>query len=295
MEYKIVYETYSANDYYELILNDSNNYESVYYLLKQRLAGALFSVYKNYGFGLDDDFEDTVNDFFLYLYDGDVSGLQRPFAILKGVRNKSAFFGWVVGTYRNFLLNKAREEEKRRQLTEQVRARFQDQEQARMEDHLWTVLCAAIAYADQQLSPRNRFVCYRFLLSLLDHTRAIPQEHMAGALNMLPVTYRVCTKRQKERLQEFVLRQETGQLLNLDPTHQTFRDILMNGFNHLYDLLLVHYDKTLELLPTAAQIRALRQNYGRSNGTTMHEELRYGLQGKNNLMLLYNTLAFSSS
>lgn len=290
MENKIVYDNYSADEYYEWIVNNSNNYEPVYYLIKKRLCGLLLRVYNDYGFGLNDDFDDTVNDFFLYLYDGDSSRSQRPFAMMERVRNKASFFGWVVGTYRNFLLNKAREEEKRHQLIEQVRIRFQDQDYQGREDQLWLFLCTAIAYADQLFTPRNRFVCYRFLLSLLDHTRAIPQEQMAVALNMHPVTYRVCTKRQKEKLQEFVLIQETGRLLDLDPSHVMFRDTMMNGFSRLYDLLMDRYDQTMSLLPTAEKVRTLRLNYGRFHGTTMHEEILYGLKGTNDIMLLYDTI-----
>lgn len=291
MKNEIVYDVYSASEYCEALQrNELNNSESVYYLLKKRLNKALLRVYQLHGFGLCDEFEDTVDDYFLYLYDWDPMGLQRPFAIMEGVRNKSAFFGWVVGTYRNFLLNKAREEEKRARLLEDARVLFHDNERPYNDDALVHMLATAIAYADQLFLPRNLFVCYRMLLSLLDHTRAIPQERMALALDMHPVTYRVCSKRQKDKLGDFILLQETGHLLDLDAAHLLMRDRLVEGFNHWYDLLLEFYDKSLEQLPSAGKIRVLRQEYGRSNGTTMHEDVRYGSDGIKDFALIFNAL-----
>ena len=105
-----IYENYSASDYYDaVILFPDKASEAVYYLLKHRLARALGRVFELHGFGLDDHYEDTIDDFFLYLYD---HGDARPFAVIDTVREKQAFFGWIVGAYRHFLLNKAKEEMK---------------------------------------------------------------------------------------------------------------------------------------------------------------------------------------
>lgn len=291
MKNEIVYDYYSASDYLEhLLLNDVNKSESVYYLLKKRLVKVLFNVFQNRGYGLGDEFEDTVDDFFLYLYDGGSSGAQKPFAIMESVHDSAAFFGWVVGTYRNFLLNKAREAEKRSRMLEEVHLRFQDSDFLHSEETLVLQLATAIAYADQQFLPRNLFVCYRMLLSILDHARAIPQEMMALALDMHPVTYRVCSKRQKDKLGDLILLQEYGQVLDLDPAHITMRDHLMDGFNRLYRVLMEFYDKSLNQLPSAPKIRMLRQEYGRRQGMTVHEDIQYGHSSVRDFIQLFRML-----
>lgn len=290
MNDKIVYNNFSSSEYYDWVVSNTNNAESIYYLIRKRLAGMLYSVFKTYGYGLDDAFEDTVDDFFLYLYEWSPTGSQKPFAIMEGIRNKAAFFGWIISTYRFFLLNKTREEEKRIQLMNDARLLFHEEDAHRPQEAMVHLLTTAIAYADQHFTPRNRFVCYRMLLSLLDHTRAIPQERMAQALEMHPVTYRVCTKRQKDKLGDYILLQEAGRVLKLDLAHQTMRDRMTDEFHQLYELLMEYYNETLGLLPTADKIKALRIEYGRNNGTTVHEEIQYGFKATDEVRLLFGVL-----
>ena len=46
----------------------------------------------------------------------------------------------------------------------------------------------------------------------------------------------------------------------------------------------------LELLPSSEKIKALRVEYGRNNGTTMHEEILYGFKNTEDARLLFNAL-----
>ena len=284
-----------ASDYYDTILNDrSEGVEAAYYLLKKRLTRALKAVYEVYGFGLSDGFDDTIEDFFLYLHDSGAS--HEPFGILESVRNKEAFFAWVLGTYRRFLLNKAKEETRRKELMEHVSMHTGEEERRFPEETLILFLASAIAYADQQFIPRNRFILYRMLLTLLDHHRAIPQESMAHALSMRPVTYRVCNKRQKERFMEFILLQEAGQALELDTGHTLMCERIVEDFNQLYRVLMEYYNQTLNCLPTASMIQSLRLNSVRSDGLSMHEESRYGFGYAMDVTQFYEALkSYSTS
>ncbi len=290
-------EVLSASAYFDAILeNYVNSCETVYYLLKRRLSKALKNVYSLYGFGLNDDFEDTIDDFYLYLYDGSSGGISRPFSMLNSIQNKNAFFGWVVATYRNFLLNKSKEEMRRRDLLEHVRSGNYEEKNELSDETMIQYLATAIAYADQQFTPRNLFIFYRMLLSLLDHKRAIPQEEMAQAMKMHPSTYRVCTKRQKDRLQEFILLQETRHSLDLDVSHTLMRDRIVACFNQLYELLLESYKQALERLPSATEIQALRHFFSHENGSMMHEENCYGYRDFIDVKLLYESLkSYSTS
>lgn len=290
-------EVLSASAYFDAILeNYVNSCETIYYLLKKRLSKALKNVYSLHGFGLNDDFEDTIDDFYLYLYDGSSGEINRPFSMLNSIQNKNAFFGWVVATYRNFLLNKSKEEMRRRDLLEHVRSGNYEEKNELSDETMIQYLATAIAYADQQFTPRNLFIFYRMLLSLLDHKRAIPQEEMAQAMKMHPSTYRVCTKRQKDRLQEFILLQETRHSLDLDVSHTLMRDRIVACFNQLYELLLESYKQALERLPSATEIQALRHFFSHENGSMMHEENCYGYRDFIDVKLLYESLkSYSTS
>lgn len=267
-----IYDSYTATAYYEVIAGHGDQrVEAAYYLLKKRLDHAMKALYEVYGFGLADGFDDTVEDFFLYLHDGNAVHDAKPFAMLEGVRNKGAFFAWVLGTYRRFLLNKAKEEARRRALLEHARLLSKEEERLYPEETLIRFLTTAIAYADQQFVARNRFILYRLLLSFLDHGKAIPQEAVAKALGMQPVTYRVCTKRQKDRLLGFILLQETGETLDLDPDHTALRDWMTDGFSRLFQLLLERYDLTLNELPSARLIMELRCQWGHGDASSVFE------------------------
>lgn len=270
------YEALTASAYYDVVAAGSS--EAAYYLLKRRLGKALNRVYDLHGFGLDDDFDDTIDEFFLYLY---------PFDMVRMVQNKRAFFGWTVATYRHFLLNRVKEELRRRDLMERVRLSSKGEECGLSNETMVQFLASAIAYADQHFVPRNRFVFYRMLLSFLDHSRAIPQEAMAHALEMNPVTYRVSTKRQKDRFLELILMQESGATLELDDSHGLMRDRIVNAFEQLYELLMEYYNRSLESIPNAQAVQSLRLDYARGDGLMHEEQACYGYVNNLEISFLY--------
>lgn len=278
------YDALSASAYYDTVVSGCS--EAVYYLLKRRLGKALKAVHELHGFGLSDDFEDTLDDYFLYLYESD----RQPFGIVNGVQNKRAFFGWTVATYRHFLLNRAKEEMRRKALLEQVRLASKGEDCGYSSETMILFLATAIAYADQQFTPRNRFVFYRMLLTFLDHSKAIPQEAMARALDMQPVTYRVSSKRQKDRFLEFVLAQEAGATLELDAIHCLMRDRIVEGFERLYELLMVYYHKALEDVPNATAIQALRLRYGHGDNQMHEGSASYGFINTMDIRILYPSI-----
>ena len=280
------YENYSAPDYYDAVMAMTEQAsEAVYYLLRKRLVRAFGRVFQLHGFGLDDHFDDTIDDFFLYLYD---RGDGRPFAIFETVREREAFFGWMVGTYRNFLLNKAKDEMKRREMMEEAQAKAGEGGHAHTDENLMNFIATAIAYADQELAPRNRFIFYRMLLSIIDQKLSLPQELVAQAMGMNPVTYRVCVNRLKTRLSDDVTCLEAGQRLPLDDTHQLMRNRLFRGFDQLYDTLLPYYETALQALSSAMEINELRDGY--TEGITMHEESQYSYPRRIDVRELYQSL-----
>lgn len=280
------YENYSASDYYDAVTSFPDQAsEGVYYLLKQRLSRALGRVFELHGFGLDDHYEDTIDDFFLYLHDYG----ERPFAVLDTLREKQAFFGWMVGAYRNFLLNKAKEEVKRRAMLLEAGATLVEEDRPFADDTLMRFIATAIAFADQELPPRKLFIFYRMLLTILDPRQAVPQEDMAKALGMHPVTYRVCVNRMRTRLVTDVATLEQGHDLPLNPPHLLMRNRLFRRFDNLYDLLMPYYEASIRRLPSTEAINAVRDCFAH-DGITMHEEQVYSYPHVVDVRELYSRL-----
>lgn len=281
-----IYENYSASDYYDAVtIAPELASEAIYYLLKKRLVRALARVYELHGFGLEDHFEDTIDDFFLYLYE---YGEGRPFNILGNLKEPQAFFGWMVGTYRNFLMNKGKEQVKRRILMQEAQANAGEEEHGFTDESLMHFIATAIAYADQELPARNRFIFYRMLLTILDQKLALPQEVVARAMGMHPVTYRVCVNRLRTRLSDDVTCLEAGQKLPLDAPHLLMRNRLFKGFDQLYDTLLPYYEIALLALAKASEINELREGF--VDGIVMHEDLEYSYPHVVDVRELYQKL-----
>ena len=273
------YQDFSASEYYDAItLPEEPPVEAVYYLLQRRLQPALHRVFELHGLGLSDDFDDTLDDFFLFLYEEG----EKPFSMMNGIENKEAFFGWIAGTYRHFLTGKIREEIQRKALLKQARGVIEDdgkesgEGRGLGEDTMISYLATAIAYADQRFKPGSLFIFYRSLLSVLDHSRAIPQEEMAEAMKLHPVTYRVRCKRQRDSFQDYILWQEKGHRLDLDHRHELMQLCIEDEFYRLYDLLIGYYNQVLEQLPVKTEVSALRMKYRQEKGLMMHENTGYG-------------------
>lgn len=272
MDNCIDFKTCTPSNYYECIVRGGEAAsEAVYYLIKERLSLVLSHLYELHGVGIQDEFDDTIDDFFLYLHDGTSCDDNSPFAMLHSVREKKAFFSWVISTYRIFLLNKQRVEA-RAPLVLKGPVADHLADEAHVDEHTTSILATAIAYTDQQLQTRNRFIFYRLILSLLDRSLAIPHEAMAKALDMHPVTYRVCTKRQKDRFLRYIKEQEEGAILKLDERHRQMRDNIILCFDQLYEVLLDFYDQALTELPSTDEVHALRLKYSHGHDNMMHED-----------------------
>ena len=91
-------------DFVDIILDGGEKGdEAMYYLLHQRLESQLrerFEVCRNQ---LMDDFEDVVEDFFLYLREGKTGWSKTPYLSLRRIRKKESFETWLLNTFRNYL------------------------------------------------------------------------------------------------------------------------------------------------------------------------------------------------
>ena len=264
-------------DFVELILRGDD--EAMYYLLHDRLKHPLHERYETYSQNLLDDYEDVIDDFFLYLRE---SG-RYPYQALQRIKKKESFETWLLNTFRNYLSNRAEAEGRCFSSQPNCEAHWSilkpnceahssimgegsisDEEKIRVVSQL-------IAYAHQVFYPRGRFIFLRSLLTMLNKQRAVPNKEMAEALDMSDLAYRVAVYRMKQNVRHFRERLLKGETLRLDDEHQQMSDNINRDFLHLYPTLFRIYLQSIDSLKTSTAVKHLRQQYLEERGFAVHE------------------------
>ena len=271
-------------DFVDIILNDKDICdEAMYYLLHQRLNRQLRERYDVYRHQLYDTFDDIIEDFFLYLREGETGTSRLPYQPLQRIKKKESFETWLLNTFRNYLNSRA-EAEDRISLTSYNDNGFNGLDGFNSSDHTLhdshalltdeqklAVASQLIAYAHQVFYPRGRFIFLRSLLTMLNKQKALPTEEVAIALGMTHISYRVILHRMKHNLTKFHNRLQQGERLRLDDRHQQMAQRLNDDFTHLYPTLLAYYNETIDTLKCADAIRQLRQRHYEETGIMAHE------------------------
>lgn len=280
--------------------------EAMYYLLHRLLYLPLKKRYEIVHHHLLDDFDDILDDFFFYLRDGEEDGGQtgncdaadeiaetpeggQPiYPSVRRIRNPEAFVLWLLRTFRNYLSMRTAKEGAivctkldtgdfpdrhagngigdGSPHTDAASSILTDERKLAIASHL-------IAYAHQEMTPRDAFLLFRALLSMLDKRRSVPRDEMAGALGMTDVSYRVAVHRVKGRLARYRARLLQGEPLRLDDPHRRMAERIHEDFLHLYPTLLFYYDQTISSLDRdcAGAVRRLRQTHLDFSGDLLHE------------------------
>ena len=271
-------------DFVDIILNDKDICdEAMYYLLHQRLNRQLRERYDVYRHQLYDTFDDIIEDFFLYLREGETGTSRLPYQPLQRIKKKESFETWLLNTFRNYLNSRA-EAEDRISLTSYNDNGFNGLDGFNSSDHTLhdshalltdeqklAVASQLIAYAHQVFYPRGRFIFLRSLLTMLNKQNSLPTEEVAIALGMTHISYRVILHRMKHNLTKFHNRLQQGERLRLDDRHQQMAQRLNDDFTHLYPTLLAYYNETIDTLKCADAIRQLRQRHYEETGIMAHE------------------------
>ena len=260
------YAGISLSDFVDIIQKGDD--EAMYYLLHQRLKHQLHELYDDYHQRLYDGYEDVVEDFFLYLREG--RGNRIPYQSLRRIKKKDAFETWLLNTFRNYLSNRANEENG-------ISFVSYNEHESRESDELLSdeqkmlLVSQLIAYAHQVFYPRGRFIFLRSLLTMLNKQKALPNEEVAKALGMTDICYRVTLHRMKGNLIKFRQRLMQGETLRLDDKHQQMAQQIYDDFTHLYPALLMFYTQTIDSLKCADAIKQLRQQHYETTGLMAHE------------------------
>ncbi len=256
-------------DFVDIILHDAEQSdEAMYYLLHQRLSHQLRERYDVYQHQLYDDFEDVVEDFFLYLREG--KGNRFPYQALKRITNKDAFEKWLITTFRNYLSNRAKAENSFA-LREYFEHESNESDESFGDEQKLQIASQLIAYAHQVFYPRGRFIFLRSLLTMLNKQKALPNAEVAKALGVTDIFYRVTLHRMKCNLTKFRQRLMCGESLRLDEQHLQMAQRVYDDFDQLYPTLLTFYNQTIDTLKCAEDIRRLRRQYYEATGMMAHE------------------------
>ena len=242
--------------------------EAMYYLLHERLKHLLFERYQDYSHNLYDDFDDLLDDFFIYIRE---SG-HTPYQALQRIKKKEAFESWLLNTFRNYLNNRSEAEshiplvdkdcEKISLLTESSSA------DGEIKIHIVSQL---IAYALQVFYPRGRFIFLRSLLTILNEQQAVPDKEMAEALGMSYISYRVTLHHMRSNVKRFRECLLNGESLRLDNEHELLAKRIDNDFPNLYPILFNCYIRCIDTLKTSAAVKELRSQYIEERGFVVHE------------------------
>ena len=262
----IKYAGVPVPDFVERILKGDD--EAMYYLLHDRLSHQLHERFEAYKNNLCDDYEDVIDDFFLYLRECG----RYPYEPLKRIKKKEAFETWLLNTFRNYLSNRAETEGKgmSSQPNSEAHSPIVGEGSAGDEEKI-RIVSQLIAYAHQVFYPRGRFIFLRSLLTMLNKQRAVPNKEMAEALDMSDLAYRVAVYRMKQNVRHFRERLLKGETLRLDDEHQQIADNINCDFIHLYPTLFRIYLQSIDTLKTSIAVKHLRQQYLEERGFAVHE------------------------
>ena len=247
--------------------------EAMYDLLHNRLSKQLKRKFEIVERQLLDDFEDIVDDFFLYLRDGNDDPNSVPYQSLYRIKNPEAFEAFIVNTFRNYLSFRAAKEVNFACADRSADNIAGDETASSIltDEQKLAIASNLIAYAHQTMQSRDCFILFRTLLTMLNKKQALPNEAMAKVLGMSDIAYRVTVHRMKNNLAKYRTQLLQGQRLELDEEHQKMAQTINDDFLNLYPTLLVYYDQIVDTLGCADAIIALRQEYLEETDIMMHE------------------------
>ena len=253
-----------------ILISDETMYDLLHNHLNQKLKRK-FEVFEHQ---LLDDFDDIVDDFFLYLRDGKSGTNRITYLSLYKIKNPEAFEAWTLSTFRNYLSVRAAKEEKMVYAQVSVDKIVDDETASSIlkDEQRLSIASHLIAYAHQELLPRDCFILFRTLLTLLDKKQALPNEAMAKVLGMSDIAYRVTVHRMKCNLAKYRIQLLQGQPLPLDEQHQAMAQSINDDFLNLYPTLLYYYNQVVEALHCADAVKNLRLEYFEKTGNMLHED-----------------------
>lgn len=279
------FEKLTMQELYGLVIKaDAQSDEAMHYMLYVRMRACLLKVYAAYEDRLREDFEDAVGDFFLYLREGAHGDNDVPYEALLGVQHPDAFGAWMQSAFRNYLNNRVAAETKAKELLHEYTDEMflcDGREASLTTERNIETFAHLIAFMLCVLQPRERFIMLRWMLTVLDKSKALPEKDMALAMGISNEAYRVIVYRVKAQLRHnlsVLMREENDMhnslemnaIFNRPECHAIATDI-DNNFANLYNCLIGYYEGTMSVLSNAEAIAKLRLARQEVRGFSVHD------------------------
>lgn len=279
------FDKLAMQDMYWLIAKgDSLSDEAMHYLLSIRLRALLKDVYAVYENRCRDEYEDVLSEFFLYLREGAHADNNVPYEAMLGLQHPDALASWIQSTFRNYLNNRIISEAKTMELLAEYSEHVEDGNSSDVladTERKIEAFAYLVAYMLHILQPRERFILLRWLLTMLDKSKALPEKDMAQAMGLSYEAYRVIVYRVKMQTRHnlSILIEEGSVILhnsgvnanmNLSDCLPVAADI-NDHFADLYNCLIAYYEGTLSVLPNAEAIIQIRLAHQEERGSVVHD------------------------
>lgn len=231
--------------------------EALYYLLNKRLRRHLKTEYEKKKELMDDPFEDTLNEYYLYLHDyrSNEDSSTPYYQPLRRIKDKRVFAYWTTRTYRFFLNSKI----KRMIMTPLYIDLPDEQPSDSVKDWEGRVMDMAhlIAYAYETLRPLTRFIFFRSMLRVMNKQLCIPNQLMAKALGLSYIDYRVRTFYSWQMVRNKRKRMVDGERINLSSAGVEMASSIYFNYGSLFSRIKAYYMDIIDTLPERDIIKAV--------------------------------------
>lgn len=249
--------------------------EAMYCLLHERMDLQLREKFEAYREEIHDAYEDVLEDFFLYLREGADGDNTQPYEVLSSVQHREAFVSWIRSTFRNYLTNRAVSETKLREFyvehADEINA-CSDGHSLLQTERMIETFSQSIAYMLQVLQPRERFILLRWLLTMLDKSKALPEKEISQAMGISHESYRVIVYRIKAQLRHnLIVLQQRNLVQECGSGYLSIASDINDHFSDLYNCLISYYEETLLQLPNAEAVAELRLSRKEKSGSMVHD------------------------
>lgn len=261
-----------------ILCRDEESDLVAYYLLRYKLFDKLTTIYIDAN--IADDISDVLLDFYLYIKEGGKDS--KPYQCLESVRSVLSLERYLLNMFRNFVTDRWKQSMKEEKAKTEFKSNTADSynhlRDRRIEQFGWL-----LAYANEEMPVRERFIFFRNLLATLDKSIVISNERMADAMGLTYSNYRQidsrCRKEIVNRLEDY----QHGVIPDLTEVSQHLVQQVVTDFENTGNILVSLYDSTLAQLDCKAKIEYLRQEEMTGSSTPLVNEaeedsLRYSLK-----------------
>ena len=258
-----------------ILRHDEDSEYAAYYLIRFRIQLQLHSIYN--AMNIDEEYSDILMDFFLFLRDGKNGRNRIPFQTIDGLHSISSFEPWVINTFKNFLTDRIKEQLRRKTNEEVAMSETSQSYDYKRDNHIRS-MAILLAKSRQVFAPRDQFIYYRSLLSVLGKDRTISNEQIAEAMGLSYANYRQITARTKQQATCALAKILKSQTIPLTEDEQEIVDRVNLDFENLFNIVAEFYEAALNNLACKTSIEALRTQASDVHGSS---DIKYDIEEDN--------------